>query len=466
MGSESQPPHLYLRDPLVTVVNMSALKAVLLLPSLNPQNIRRQVSRVPPVLSPESGTALDDFVISTAAAYNSFNIVRVDAGTESASLDSRDAKVQRLCRLLVKIFGDLERYRRFLGHRDQEAQNLLDCLQTLLDAGVNERLRLLFLVALLRLTRKSERYPQSLMITDLTYERDAVADGSYGVIHQGMSRGKQICLKVFKVRQGVEHAALRKAFLREGVLSAQQIHPNVLPHYGIYELGDKWQRIGLVLGVAAGMEYLHKNGIVHGDIKSYNVLINDNGGPCLADFGLSFIKDSNGIQHRDLSSDAAEGGTLFFRAPELILERKSFKSRASDVYAFAMTSYQIFTDHPPFYERRDSTYAVMSAIAKGKRPTFPEGKHYIKRGLTDRMKQLLRRCWNQDPKGRQTSSQIHARLCELSIGTQAQDSQSAGWGDLSPDRFRATGSQEMEFNDSISTVGFFDTLESLAIRSD
>jgi serine/threonine protein kinase len=46
------------------------------------------------------------------------------------------------------------------------------------------------------------------------------------------------------------------------------------------------QRTSLLLGIASGMECLHSSKITHGDLKSYNILIDDEGNAIIADFGF------------------------------------------------------------------------------------------------------------------------------------------------------------------------------------
>ncbi|KAJ7790298.1 hypothetical protein B0H14DRAFT_2396564, partial [Mycena olivaceomarginata] len=48
-----------------------------------------------------------------------------------------------------------------------------------------------------------------------------------------------------------------------------------------------------VLGVASGLQFLHDNQVVHGDLKQ-NVLVNKRGVPCICDFGISKILSHRG----------------------------------------------------------------------------------------------------------------------------------------------------------------------------
>lgn len=95
--------------------------------------------------------------------------------------------------------------------------------------------------------------------------------------------------------------------------------------------------------IASGMDYLHENGVVHGDLKSLNILVSDSERACLADFGLSYVIDVSGLRGQPFSSNHAEGGTAGFEAPELIDPDNEFSRRTkeSDVYAFGMVCYEV-----------------------------------------------------------------------------------------------------------------------------
>jgi len=66
-----------------------------------------------------------------------------------------------------------------------------------------------------------------------------------------------------------------------------------------------------------GVEYLHNKKILHRDIKPANVLLNDKGEIKLADFGL-------GRKYRDERSMTFKVVTLWYRAPELIIQYKKY----------------------------------------------------------------------------------------------------------------------------------------------
>ena len=92
---------------------------------------------------------------------------------------------------------------------------------------------------------------------------DEVLDsGRFGEIYKGRSRNQAICLKVIKVNQKTQIKHLLKvslfgafinrtcltsqAFFKEALLWGHLFHPNILPFYGIYHLGDTRGRISFV----------------------------------------------------------------------------------------------------------------------------------------------------------------------------------------------------------------------------
>lgn len=96
-------------------------------------------------------------------------------------------------------------------------------------------------------------------------------------------------------------------------------------------------RMKIAIGTARGLAYLHvSNNVVHGNIKSSNVLLHSNHEPAVSDFGLSAIFAPNSSSNNRIAG---------YRAPEVVETRKpTFKS---DVYSFGVLLLELLTGKSP-----------------------------------------------------------------------------------------------------------------------
>ncbi|KAG6827892.1 hypothetical protein H0H92_010055 [Tricholoma furcatifolium] len=191
-------------------------------------------------------------------------------------------------------------------------------------------------------------------------------------------------------------------------------------------------RLLLASDVAKGLLYLHKNGIIHGDLKGVswtettvcdmftnyspqpNILIDGSGRARLADFGISAVSDSNIIVWTSQSSGASKGGSVRWQAPELFdveNDEEVKNSPASDVYAWGCVAFEVFTGTVPFANiQRDTSIALR--VKSGGRPTRPRSssKSWKTWGLTEEVWSLMERSWQGQPAQRPTSAQIVEQL--------------------------------------------------------
>ncbi|KAH0584924.1 hypothetical protein H2248_008197 [Termitomyces sp. 'cryptogamus'] len=217
--------------------------------------------------------------------------------------DIAESVITKLC----VVFNKVEHYRRLLSCGTSDAQKLLDAFQMLLDTKwFHNRTQLI--AAMRRLSEQEKLYPTcfSLSGPSPSLEDGPVASGSFADIYKIRFQGEQTCYKVIRVYQKSQVEHLAKVYAREAILWGQLSHPNILPFYGLLRFGpriafvSRWatngnleeylahnpdvNRILLCLDTAAGVEYLHNNDIVHGDLKGLNVLIDGSGRACLGDF--------------------------------------------------------------------------------------------------------------------------------------------------------------------------------------
>jgi len=104
----------------------------------------------------------------------------------------------------------------------------------------------------------------------------------------------------------------------------------------------------LVLEVGEALAYAHERGVIHRDIKPSNILLDREGRPHLADFGLAKREraDESVTQSGDLL------GTPAYMSPELARGDARHVDARSDVYSLGVVLYEALTGHRPFYGNR------------------------------------------------------------------------------------------------------------------
>ena len=102
--------------------------------------------------------------------------------------------------------------------------------------------------------------------------------------------------------------------------------------------------------VAEALDYAHARDVIHRDLKPGNVLIDESGNACLADFGLAKTMAGS----RDLTATGSILGTPAYMSPEQA--RGDKLDARSDIYSFAVVVYEALSGQLPFLAKTSMEY--------------------------------------------------------------------------------------------------------------
>lgn len=206
--------------------------------------------------------------------------------------------------------------------------------------------------------------------------------------------------------------------LREIKVWAALDHPNILPFYGFSNkfgeflsmismwcplgnaetfLGtdnfDLAIRLKLMHNVVRGLCYLHKLGIVHGDLKPQNILIWDGPIAMLCDFGLIRLMDWGG--ETSLITSSPYRATAKYTAPELRITDKNPKPRASfpgDIYALGCVGLYFVEGEEPYADVQQLAH-LHQMIDSGRQPGVVTSSMIEDESIRESFWALLTECW-------------------------------------------------------------------------
>ncbi len=144
----------------------------------------------------------------------------------------------------------------------------------------------------------------------------------------------------FIVMEYVSGESLAALIARRGLLSPQQLAP-------------------ILEAVASALDYAHRNGVIHRDVKAANILLRHDGSVLLTDFGIACLADGSSP-----TLTRGQVGSVLFMSPEQVLGNPPTPS--SDIYSLGVTLYLALTGKHPFMADNDVAIARMHVEATPK----------------------------------------------------------------------------------------------------
>ncbi|KAG8905225.1 hypothetical protein FRB99_000445 [Tulasnella sp. 403] len=269
-----------------------------------------------------------------------------------------------------------------------------------------------------------------------TRQTSPLGRGGFGIVRvadfdssNGATTG--VAVKELKADESIHPARLARRLAREMRLWSVLNHPNVLQFIGFhlnadyteallicpwYPLGNihsflrsrnpaSTKRLQFIKDTSKGLAYLHtlQPPVCHGDLKSLNVLVNEQESAVLCDFGLAAAME----EVSGLSTSKGFTGSIRWCSPELLFDHP--RTPESDMWAWGCLAYEILTGRIPYCEI-SADVAVIRKIVQGDLPAAVSEIPF-----TD-IQNLLVRCWSKQPEKRPSARSTIITL-DLQIST-------------------------------------------------
>ncbi len=243
-----------------------------------------------------------------------------------------------------------------------------------------------------------------------------IGRGGMGVVYRArhVEQNRVVALKVILGEPPAGATAVQR-FYREARAAANLDHPHIVPVYEVGQYGDfhcfsmplieggsladrldrerlpQRAAVQLMKAVTEAVDFVHRQGVVHRDLKPANILLDAEGSPQIADFGLALRGDAD-----DGTGSGEVLGTVAYMAPEQARGEAAAVGPHSDQYSLGVVLYQLLTGRTPFTGR---DYELLARVAHDKPPPPREANSAVPQEL----EAICLRAMHRDPGGRYES---------------------------------------------------------------
>ncbi|MCL2559369.1 MAG: protein kinase [Turicibacter sp.] len=194
-----------------------------------------------------------------------------------------------------------------------------------------------------------------------------IGDGGMANVYLAYDRilRKNVAIKMLRYELSKDESFIKR-FNREAMQVTKLEHPNVVKSYAVGEYNDQpfivmeyikgrtlkdflreygsitsEEAVHIMTQICQGVDQAHHQGIIHRDLKSQNIMIDDDLNVKIADFGIALSSNE-----ADMTQTNTIMGSVHYLAPELA--RGNLATAASDIYSLGILLYELLTGTVPF----------------------------------------------------------------------------------------------------------------------
>jgi serine/threonine protein kinase len=244
--------------------------------------------------------------------------------------------------------------------------------------------------------------------------------------------GKDVALKLYNLDENVpeqEARTRRKLFFNEAYLVGKLTHPNILPIYDAGEVDGhcfvvmEYVRgahpltafcrtnnllpvrkvVEVIFKCAKALDYAHRNGLIHRDIKPGNIMMTAEGDVRIVDFGVAQMAGNEAGQLKGLV------GSPSYMAPEQMRQQPS--SIQTDLYSLGVVMYELLCGKRPYYG--DNLSRLVHQIIYATAPPL----HRIRPDVPSVLEDIVNKALDKDPARRYKTGMEFATALTRAVRT-------------------------------------------------